>query len=566
MRCVILRALFGAAGLLAAVPGAQADACDAPTRQRLQDNILAEATVGAESVEVTCDVTLPKGRRVTKALYFNGASGNGVTVDCNSSTLDGGPKTVNAGVDMIAAAPRRESEFVWERPENIVIKNCTVLGSVRLNAMSFSDLHNSSRCHGPFAFDRPKCTRHTARAQAAAPRNIEFRNLRIVAQGHRTPVYFSFGTTHSKLVHSEITGKVQGGGVAIYLDAESADNVIQNNIIQVNTERREQIAVDGSARNLIAGNQITTAGKGGIFLYRNCGESGIVRIQSPQHNLLLNNTLRDVWPSTSAQVMPSRTPLIWVASRTKDPRDFCGLDDGLPFGSGVSDHDFALYNVIADNRFIGKKIADAIQADESPNEFFNNTAVAAASPRSSNCYAVDAFPRAHLQHEESTALSVVDGVPGCHGLQRHCRDGVVSTRAVGTCLKVDRVVVPFECSTTGSNRTAACDAKCPEGFVIESAKAACNLEGANVSDSLLAQQGWGTLEVQRASDHPAEGQCRLGANIARQNTLRMATPRRHGVAVSCQERDRNGGDCMIAGVLACVRPLQGPLLTPLPRK
>ena len=240
------------------------------------------------------------------------------------------------------------------------------------------------------------------------------------------------------------------------------------------------------------------------------------------------------------------------------------MDDGLPFGSGVSDNDFAQHNVIADNRFVGRKVSDAIKAEESPNGYFNNVAVDVAVARSSNCYAFDGFPRAYLNRDEVSPLSIVDGVPGCHGLQRSCLDGQIETRAGGLCLKTDRAVVPFQCSTTGSNRSATCAAKCPEGLVIESAKAACNLENASVSASLLDRQGWGTLEVQRTSDNIGEGLCRLGATILKKDAARIPISRRNGVAIECREHDRNGGDCMISGVLACVRPFQGPVVTAQP--
>ena len=564
MRRAILCLLFAVTWLPAAVPSAHADNCTNEARELLLNDIKAKADKGPVAVEVTCDVTLPKGITINKGLYFSGRTGNGVTVDCNFSTIDGGPNTPNAGEDLIVTSPVRRSEFEWERPENIVIKNCTVLGSVRLLGMNESDIHNSSRCHGPFASDRPKCTGHTARLQAAAARNIEFHNMRIVAQGHRTPVYFSPGTTHSKLLHSDISGRVGGGGVAIYLDAESADNVIVNNVIHVDTERREQIAVDGSARNLIAGNQITTDGKGGIFLYRNCGERGVVRHQAPQFNRIVNNVIQDKWVPPPA-FAGFRKPLIWVGSRAHDRPDYCGFDDGLPFGSGVSDNDFAQHNVIADNRFIGKKVLQVIKAEESPNHYVNNLTVEASVARSSHCYPSDGFPHAFLKHGESSPFSVVNGLPGCHGLQRKCNNGRIETRAGGVCLKVDRVVERFECSTTGSNRAAACPAKCPAGYVIESAKAACNLEEASVSASLLDLQAWGTLEVQRTSDNAGDGLCRLGADTIKRDTQRLSISRRNGIGAECREHDRNGGDCMISGVLACVRPLPGPVLTARPR-
>src|SRR5262245_50416675 len=117
----ILRLLFAAICLLATLPNAYAvDACSPDARDRLRDEILAVATKDSASVEVTCDVTLPAKRHVTKALLFNGKNGNGVTVDCNSSTLDGRAGTVNAGKDMIAAFPHKLSQNDFERPEDIV--------------------------------------------------------------------------------------------------------------------------------------------------------------------------------------------------------------------------------------------------------------------------------------------------------------------------------------------------------------------------------------------------------------------------------------------------------------
>jgi hypothetical protein len=550
--------LFTVICLLATLPNVYADACSPDARASLRNEILTAATKDSPSAEVTCDVTLPAGRSVTKALLFSGKDGNGVTVDCNFSTLDGGAGTINAGRDMIAAAPRRLSATDWERPENIVIKNCIVLGSVRLFGMEFSDLHNSSRCHGPFEFDRPKCAGHTARAQAAAAKNIEFRDMRIVAQGNRTPVYFAVGTTNSKLVNSEIGGRTSGGGVAIYLDAESADNVIRNNVVHVTTERREQLAVDGSAHNLIVGNRFSAIENGAIYLYRNCGEEGIVRHQAPQYNRIINNVFLYERIGPSAAPFFRRKPMIWVGSRTKEKRTFCHFDDGLPFGSGVSDNDFAQRNVIADNRIVGRSVSDAIKADEAPNEYFNNATVGLAASRPSNCYEFDGFPRAYLNNGESSPLSIVDGVPGCHGVQRRCNDGLIETSAGAVCLKSVRAVVPFQCSATGSNKAVQCTAKCPEGFVVESAKSACDLETGSVSSSLLDRQGFGTLEVQRASDNIEEGLCRLGINTIKKDVRRIPNVRNgQSFAIECREHDKNGGDCMISGVLACVRPVQG---------
>src|SRR5689334_3363861 len=93
--------LFTAICLLAVLPDAYADACSAGARESLESEILAAATRDSPSAEVTCDVTLPAGSFVTKALLFDGNAGNGVTLDCNFSTLDGRAGTINAGRDMI---------------------------------------------------------------------------------------------------------------------------------------------------------------------------------------------------------------------------------------------------------------------------------------------------------------------------------------------------------------------------------------------------------------------------------------------------------------------------------
>jgi hypothetical protein len=126
------------------------------------------------------------------------------------------------------------------------------------------------------------------RVRAAAPTNITFDNLTIAGTG-TSLVYFYSGVTNSRLVNSELKG-FPGDGVAIYLDAESAYNIIKNNTIHADTNRREQLAIDGSAGNLIIGNYFSALDHGGIYVYRNCGENGAVRHTEPSHNRIVNNT------------------------------------------------------------------------------------------------------------------------------------------------------------------------------------------------------------------------------------------------------------------------------------
>jgi hypothetical protein len=273
-----------------------------------------------------------------------------------------------------------------------------------------------------------------------------------------------------------------------------------------------------------------------------------VRHQAPQYNRIINNEFHHFSGNDFA---------IWLGSRNQDPPGFCDDDDGIPFGSGASDRDFARHNVIADNRIIKGGVSKMIRADDRPNEYHNITTVESAAKRPSNCYDFNGFPHAYLAHGESTPFMIENGAPVCRGVRSVCNDGIVET-GPGLCpIAAARSLESFECSTTVSNAGVACTASCPEGFVIQSAKAACNLETDDISLDEFSRQGWGTIEVQRASDNLEEGLCRLNNHAFNRDVRRIADVRgTRSVSVSCREHDKNGGDCMISGVLACVKPLR----------
>ena len=112
---------------------------------------------------------------------------------------------------------------------------------------------------------------HTGRAQPAAPRGIVLEDLQIEAD-LRIPLYLGPGVTGVEVRHCVFTGS--SASVALYLDAESARNTIENCTFDVRAGR-EVLAVDGSADNTIVGNRFARAAYGGIYLYRNCGEGGL---------------------------------------------------------------------------------------------------------------------------------------------------------------------------------------------------------------------------------------------------------------------------------------------------
>ncbi len=151
------------------------------------------------------------------------------------------------------------------------------------------------------------------------------------------PLYVGPGVTRLSLTHSTLSGR--SDATALYLDAESADNRIENNVIAVGT-RREVVAIDGSARNRIIGNRFDLKGRPGVFLYRNCGERGVIRHQTPSNNQVTDNVF-----SGAARLRPQRV----VVGAREGRRSYCGEDRGYPWGSSADDGDRATGNVVARN-------------------------------------------------------------------------------------------------------------------------------------------------------------------------------------------------------------------------
>ena len=314
---------FVLAGL---APGAHAAALCTTTQMA---EILASATPAQRSVAVRCSPTLRSDDVVTKTLLIE--TGN-ITLDCKGATLDGGPGMINAGKDILEIRSVKTDKG-WRRPENVEVKNCNIVGSVRIHGMAVNG-------EGTLLRDSSRKAGHVERAQAAAPRRIMLRNLFITGTG-RIPLYISPGVTEVTLRDSDMRGLSRS--TAIYLDTESMNNVILSNRIAVDA-RRELIAVDGSSHNLISDNDFYELANGGIFLYRNCGEGGTVRHTTPSHNGILDNRFH--YLRTSAD-----KPAIHVGSRDGN-RLYCHLDDGYDFGSSKDDRDFARNNRIAGNQFI----------------------------------------------------------------------------------------------------------------------------------------------------------------------------------------------------------------------
>ena len=212
---------------------------------------------------------------------------------------------------------------------NVTIRHCKINGSIRTIGLG----HN-----GESPGVKASSTRlgHTERAQAAAPKGTVLYAVTITGHG-RIPLYLGPGTTRLTMYDSIIKGR--SNSVALYLDAESGFNIIRNNTFDITSASREIIAVDGSANNQLLANAIKKAPNGGIYLYRNCGEGGTVRHQSPQNNFIAGNTINNTGGYG-----------IWLGSRNGG-RLYCMDDAGFPFGSSKDDGDFADNNTVRDNTF-----------------------------------------------------------------------------------------------------------------------------------------------------------------------------------------------------------------------
>ncbi|GJE59631.1 right-handed parallel beta-helix repeat-containing protein [Methylobacterium trifolii] len=309
----------------AIVVPAAARACDPAIRALL----LAPPGPGVDSVSLACSLRLEPGDRVLRRIVLEGSQASGVEIDCRGATIG-----------QVEAAPRLDAFTVeirslarpsgWDRPSGITIRNCAIFGHVRVWGMGVNGqgvaVKASSHSLG-----------HTERAQAAAPTGVSILDSTITASGH-IPLYLAPGVTRFTLRDSKLSGR--STSTALYLDAESAENLIEGNEFAVATGR-EAIAVDGSARNRIVGNRFELGGQGGVWLYRNCGEGGTVRHQTPSDNVITGNVFHG-GGFFQAEAITVNSRGGW--------RLYCGEDAGYPFGSSLDNGDGGTGNVVAPNR------------------------------------------------------------------------------------------------------------------------------------------------------------------------------------------------------------------------
>lgn len=277
-----------------------------------------------------------------------------VVIDQSNVVLDCAGHALNRGIEIRS----RRLPTKWKQTRNVIVKNCKMNSGVSINALK-------GPVHVNEVVASSRMPRHIQAMQAIAPTDIRLENLTFNIDG-QTSIFAHIGVTRLSVINSLFSGTT-GSGPVIYLAPESAYHQVSGNTFDVETNGREQIAIDGSANNRITDNRFVRLKNGGIYLYRNCGERGMIRHLTPSHNVIKGNTFHHdkFWPND---------PAVWVASRNGN-RHYCHLDKGYAFGSSVSDLDHATHNVIEGNYFINKEI---IRIDSQPNTVRGNTTKSAS--------------------------------------------------------------------------------------------------------------------------------------------------------------------------------------------
>jgi hypothetical protein len=421
----------------------------------------------------------------------------------------------------------------FEVPHHVTVKNCEVRGRIKI--VGIDDAHGASRSMNPTAY--------TVYAQQNGPHDVLLDNLDFETD-EPDPMYFCSGVTYNTLRNSVFAGTRSTS--TIYLDAESGHNVIENNkFLSTNTDH-QVIAIDGSAYNRVVGNYFAGLNRGGIYIYRNCGEvppnqtTGTVRVQEPRHNQIVNNVF----------YYKGDLPAVWVGSRNRasDDQSFCGKDQGFPYGSSIDNRDFAYENVVAQNRFYKFATTQIVKATYAYGSYLNEGTASSTASRPSGCY-VELWtgPKLFLQDGESAGV-MADAINGKRYL---CKNGLLKASA-----PLQITVTPFTCLQSHSDNGCVAPAACETGVKV-AARVACNLELANLPS--LSGVGVNRLSVARPSDNVSDGVCAIkadGVTISASSGFK-ATEALMGAGTSiqapCREHDKtDGGDCAVNGELSCL--------------
>lgn len=545
-------------------------------------NVLERASGSKRAIKISCNLNLKKSDVITKRLILEGASASNVTINCNGATINGGKGRLNYKKDMIEVRSKKyrdnkTEKYKWSRPKNVTIKNCNIIGSIRVWGMGRNGEDWNIKESSKRERSRASAYLHIKRLRDNAPKNIVFTHVSITGVG-RNPLYFSPGVTYSKLINSEMKGV--SNKVAIYLDAESAYNTIKNNKIHVKTKKDKWgkiplvknrgwplIAIDASTGNSIINNHFSSLNNGGIYLYRNCGEGGTIRHTTPSRNLIINNVFY-------YRKYKGLKPAIYIGSRNYGFKEntfgHCDKDEGKPYGSSTSDKDYARYNIILQNQFykrwvyitkhtnswntlvkasLHNYIVNSNTKINHSNLVKYNTIVSREVKTLAGCYIPNGVKQFLLHGQSIDVFKNRRGQPACNGLKKTCNNGTLKTSRVSNC---SLTKINFNCKVEGNSRGCRKRVYCNSNKKIIGAVAACNLEYGSVSNAQLTGMPVNTIKVVKESDKRKYSDCFVGGNHVNRGRAKInIVNNAKSVIIGCKEHDKNGGDCHIKGQLYC---------------
>ncbi len=305
----------------------------------------------------------------------------GVTLDCAGATLD------SRGI---------AGNTITIRAPDVSVRHCTLL---------------PGRDHGIRIQSRlPKAEKHALPLEARyarSPSGVTIADVTIRDPG-RTGIFVDSYVRDTRIVRVRVEKAADSG---IYLEQSSTGTVIDDSALvgngfgslfspKIGAWKREGIAIDSSADNVIRNTLFSGNAGGGVFLYKNCHEHAATNPQSTERWM----------PSARNEIAGNRfenEPVgVWVAARQS--RNLSDMECGDPAYAPGYYLDAAPDNRIRDNRFSGGDVA--IRVEDDGTDIRDN---AIQSPRTA-CVQVGTGPRARLLKRPVTG-TVLDG-NSCDGV------------------------------------------------------------------------------------------------------------------------------------------------------
>lgn len=288
--------------------------------------------------KIVGNVTLPAGCTYSRELLIV----QGPTVlDCNGAVFDGhGTLKIGLNIDSLGKPLK-----------GVTVKNCTFQNYARGVLVGWSGK------------DASKQPQQHAFLYAHTPQDIRLEHITVL-HPRDVGIYMDDYVQHVVIDHAVVR---DSGMAGIYLEHSSRYIALRNSVVsdsgrgnrQGVPNRREALAIDSSAHDIVEGNTFENNTSGGIFLYRNCWEhaddpssGSVYRWQHSDFNLIRDNIFRN-------------EPIgVWIASRQSEDISHmhCG-DAPMVKGDNRYYRDYADNNTVEGNTFCNVHVPVRIEGD-----------------------------------------------------------------------------------------------------------------------------------------------------------------------------------------------------------